>query len=72
MVVHFLEYFLQKLGSQNLASMFTNVIDDAMKEHITIQVFSHQSQFRVVIAVVAFGMGIICLDVSQDIYFRSP
>ena len=72
MVVHFLEYFLQKLGSQNLVSMFTNVIDDAMKEYIIIQVCSHQSQFRVVIAVVAFGMGIICLDVSQDIYFRSP
>lgn len=68
--MHFLEYFLQKLGSQNLVSMFANVIDDAMKEYIT--VCSHQSQFRVVIAVVAFGMGIISLDVSQDIYFRSP
>ena len=28
------EYFIHKLGSQNLVNMFTNITDDASKKHI--------------------------------------
>ena len=66
------EYFLHKLGSQNLVNMFTNITDDTSKKHIISQFCSPQSRLRVVIATVAFGMGINCPDVSQVIHFRSP
>ena len=66
------EYFLHKVGSQNLVNMFTNITDDTSKKYIISQFCSPQSRLRVVIATVAFGMGINCPDVSQVIHFRSP
>ena len=66
------EYFLHKVGSQNLVKMFTNITDDTSKKYIISQFCSPQSRLRVVIATVAFGMGINCPDVSQVIHFRSP
>ena len=42
-----------------LADMFTSLTDQAQKECI-IQNFTMQSQLRVVIATVAFGLGIDC------------
>lgn len=68
------EYFLQKLGKQNMAlfNMFTNVTDDATKKAIVSQFCSLESELRVVIATVAFGMGINCPDVVKIIHYRAP
>ena len=66
------EYFLHKVGSQNVVNMFTSITDDTFKKYIISQFCSPQSRLRVVIATVAFGMGINCPDVSQVIHFRSP
>ena len=66
------EYFLHKVGSQNLVNMFTNIIGNTSKKYIISQFCSPQSRLRVVIATVAFGMSINYPDVSQVIHFRSP
>ena len=50
----------------------TNITDDATKKTIVRNFCSRDSELRVVIATVAFGMGINCPDASQVIHFRSP
>ena len=75
MIVHNLlyEYFIHKLGSQNLVNMFTNITDDTSKKtHHQSWFCSPQIRLRLVIATVAFGMGINCPDLSQVIHLRSP
>ena len=66
------EFFVQKLGNQGLVNMFTNITDNISKKSIVTQFCNSQSELRVVIATVAFGMGINCPDVCKVIHFRSP
>ena len=66
------EYFIHKLGSQNLVNMFTNITDDTFKKHIISHGFAVLRVDSVLIATVAFGMGINCPDVSLAIHLRSP
>ena len=66
------EFFVQKLGNQGLVNMFTNITDNISKKSIVTQFCNSQSELRVVIATVAFGMGINCPDVYKVIHFRSP
>ena len=54
-----------------LADMFTSVTDQAQKECI-INNFTSPSQLRVVIATVAFGLGIDCPDVRQIVHIGMP
>lgn len=50
------------LAKFRLVDVFTSVIDQHQKDGI-ISAFSRKSQLRVVIATVAFGMGVDCPDV---------
>ena len=54
-----------------LVDMFTSVTDQAHKD-TTISLFTKPSQLRVVIATVAFGLGIDCPDVREIIHVGVP
>lgn len=54
-----------------LVEMFTSVTDSSIKEDI-IRLFTTSSQLRVVIATVAFGMGVDCGDVREVIHLGAP
>jgi len=49
--------------------MFTSVTDDYIKEGI-IELFTKKSQLRIVIATIAFDMGIECEDVNYFIVWN--
>lgn len=66
------EFFVQNVGNQSHVNMFTNITDDISKKLIVTQFCNSESELRVVIATVAFGMGINCPDVRKVIHFRSP
>jgi len=51
--------------------MFTSVTDSDHKEPI-ISLFTKPSQLRVVVATVAFGLGIDCPDVKQIVHIEIP
>ena len=54
-----------------LVDMFTSVTDSHIKEEI-IQRFTTHSQLRIVVATIAFGMGIDCPNVRQVIHLGAP
>ena len=54
-----------------LVDMFISVTDSDHKELI-ISLFTKPSQLRVVVATVAFGLGIDCLDVRQIVHIGMP
>ena len=54
-----------------LVDMFTSVTDSDHKELI-ISLFTKPSQLRVVVATVAFGLGIDCPDVRQIVHIGMP
>jgi len=54
-----------------LVDMFISVTDSDHKELI-ISLFTKPSQLRVVVATVAFGLGIDCLDVRQIAHIGMP
>ena len=54
-----------------LVDMFTSVTDQPHKE-TTISLFTKPSQLRLVIATVAFGLGIDCPDVREIIHVGTP
>ena len=54
-----------------LVDMFTSVTDASIKSEI-IDLFTKESQLRIVIATVAFGMGLDCPDVRQVVHIGAP
>ena len=59
------------LARFRLVDVFTSVTDQHQKDRI-INAFTRESQLRVVIATVAFGMGINCPDVRQIVHIGVP
>ena len=59
------------LARFRLVDMFTSVTSSKQKETI-IDLFTKPSQLRVVIATIAFGMGIDCPDVRQIVHIGKP
>ena len=77
-------FFRSKLGSHftyppgapvlpqfRLVDMYMSCTEQAVKDEIT-RLFCMESMLRMVIATVAFGMGIDCPDVRQVVSFGSP
>lgn len=68
--------FTEPSGAPNiprfrLVDMFTSITDKPIKETI-IDLFTRESQLRIVIATVAFGMGLDCQDVRQVLHIGAP
>ena len=59
------------LAKFRLVDVFTSVTDQHQKDGI-ISAFSRKSQLRVVIATVAFGMGVDCPDVRHIVHVGAP
>ena len=59
------------LAKFRLVDVFTSVTDQHQKDGI-IDAFTRSSQLRIVIATVAFGMGIDCPDVRQIVHVGLP
>ncbi len=51
--------------------MFTSVTDSDIKEEI-LQLFTTDSKLRIVVATIAFGMGVDCRDVREVIHVGAP
>ena len=51
--------------------IFTSVTDQSQKDGI-LDAFTRDSQLRIVIATIAFGMGIDCPDVRQIVHIGLP
>lgn len=72
------EYFTEPKGSRSnyvkyrVVDMYTHCTDPSVKKKILEQFTSPSSPLRVVIATVAFGMGINCPDVRQIIHWGAP
>ena len=54
-----------------MVDVFTSYTDELTKSKIS-ELLVKSSQLRIVIATVAFGMGIDCLDVHKIIHFGPP
>ena len=52
-----------------LVEMYTSVVDQSQKE-IILEKFTSESQLRIVVATVAFGMGVGCHNVQQIIHIE--
>ena len=70
------KFFTEPPSSPNitrfrLVDMFTSVTDKPIKEDI-IHLYRKQSQLRIVIATVAFGMGMDCPDVRNIFHLGAP
>lgn len=55
-----------------LVDMFTSGTDDVVKERIVMNFKNPQAPLRIVIATIAFGMGIDCSDVRRVIHMGPP
>ena len=51
--------------------MYTSVTDRAIKDEI-LGLFTRESQLRVVVATVAFGLGVDCPDVREMVHVGAP
>lgn len=83
-VIRLYQYFKHSLGSHfvqppgspdyvnyRVVDMFTHCTHSAVKKKI-IKQFTTQSPLRIVIATIAFGMGINCPDIRQVIHWGVP
>lgn len=59
------------LAKFRLVDVFTSVTDQSQKDGI-LDAFTRDSQLRIVIATIAFGMGSDCPDVRQIVHIGSP
>lgn len=59
------------LAKFRLVDVFTSVTDQSQKDGI-LDAFTRDSQLRIVIATISFGMGIDCPDVRQIVHIGSP
>ena len=55
-----------------LVEMFTSCVDEEVKSQIITSFTSDQYPLRLVVATVAFGMGLDCPDVRQVIHLGAP
>lgn len=70
------EYFTEPKGSANyviyrVVDVYTHCTHETVKNKIIVQ-FTKQSPLRIVIATIAFGMGINCPDVRHVIHWGVP
>ncbi len=54
-----------------LVDMYTSVTDQYIKEEI-IKLFTMESKLRIVVATIAFGMGIDCKDIREVVHVGAP
>ena len=59
------------IGEFRLVNMFLRITEPDHKEKM-IQYFTRDSQLRIIIATVAFGMGIDCHDIRQVVHIGLP
>lgn len=73
-----LDYFEQHLGDKlysgdcRIVNIYTNITDDLTKSRILESFSDPNGVLRVVIATVAFGLGVDCPNIREVIHFRSP
>lgn len=60
------------IPSQRLVDMYTATTQEEVKEQILKSFTNPQSPLRIVIATIAFGMGINCTDIRQVIHVGPP
>lgn len=57
-----------EMAHNRLVDMYTHCTHDSVKDHIAAQ-FTRESPLRIMIATIAFGMGIDCPDVRQVVHW---
>ena len=63
---------LHAYHASELIDCYTGATEDGIKEHIVHSFTTPNSPLRIVIATVAFGMGLNCPDVRKIIHIGSP
>ena len=64
-------HFTEPPNAPDITNFRFSVTDDYIKEDI-IKLFTKKSQLRVIVATIAFGMGIDCSDVREVVHVGSP
>ena len=59
------------LSEFRLVDMYTSVVEQSQRD-IILNLFTRESQLRIVVATVAFGMGVDCVNVQQIIHVGPP
>ncbi len=60
------------VSSFRLIDCYTGATEDEVKEHIVKHFTIHNSRLRIVIATIAFGMGIDCPNVRKIVHIGAP
>ena len=59
------------LSEFRLVDMYTSVVEKSQRD-VILDLFTWESQLRIVVATVAFGMGIDCVNVQQVVHVGPP